>query len=128
MGIAALPAVLCCRNIGFIAFMLPRACIIHTDRHPAATAFSCYAQPFEGRGAIWATDLEGLKKKEGSMGRMCCCSLLCRFSGWAAGLGLCLQSSTASSVWCHGIWSQFYLLESPTACCRQCGCSSGMGC
>jgi hypothetical protein len=47
----------CCRNLGFIAMMLSDACIIHAARHPADTGLSCYAQPFEGRGTPWASNL-----------------------------------------------------------------------
>ena len=45
------------RHIGFIALMLPDACLVHAARHPADTALSCYAQPFEGRGTPWASNL-----------------------------------------------------------------------
>ncbi|KAL4439889.1 hypothetical protein ABPG75_002890 [Micractinium tetrahymenae] len=44
-------------NIGFIAMMLPDACILHAARHPADTGLSCFAQPFEGRGTPWASNL-----------------------------------------------------------------------
>ena len=37
--------------------MLSDACLIHAARHPADTALSCYAQPFEGRGTPWASNL-----------------------------------------------------------------------
>ena len=39
--------------------MLPDACIIHAVRHPADTGLSCFAQPFEGRGTPWASNLTG---------------------------------------------------------------------
>ena len=47
-------------NVGYIAIMLPNACIIQVVRHPLDTALSCYAQPFEGRGTPWAWDLQGM--------------------------------------------------------------------
>jgi hypothetical protein len=47
------------RNVGFISFILPRACIIQADRHPVSSGLSCYAQPFEGRGTLWAFNLTG---------------------------------------------------------------------
>ena len=47
------------RNVGFISMMLPNATIIHADRHPADTVFSCYAQPFERRGITWSNNLTG---------------------------------------------------------------------
>lgn len=37
--------------------MLPDACIVHAVRHPADAGLSCYAQPFEGRGTPWASNL-----------------------------------------------------------------------
>lgn len=45
------------RHIGFIAMMLPDACIVHAVRHPADAGLSCFAQPFEGRGTPWASNL-----------------------------------------------------------------------
>lgn len=45
------------RNVGFIAMMLPDACILHAARHPADAGLSCFAQPFEGRGTPWASNL-----------------------------------------------------------------------
>ncbi|KAI3431774.1 hypothetical protein D9Q98_010530 [Chlorella vulgaris] len=47
-------------NVGFIAMMLPDACILHAARHPADAALSCYAQPFEGRGTPWASNLTAI--------------------------------------------------------------------
>ncbi|KAI7835611.1 hypothetical protein COHA_010488, partial [Chlorella ohadii] len=44
-------------HVGFIAMMLPDACIVHAVRHPADAGLSCYAQPFEGRGTPWASNL-----------------------------------------------------------------------
>ncbi|PRW33326.1 serine threonine- kinase receptor R831 [Chlorella sorokiniana] len=44
-------------HIGFIAMMLPDACIVHAVRHPADAGLSCFAQPFEGRGTPWASNL-----------------------------------------------------------------------
>ncbi|GAB4823620.1 hypothetical protein N2152v2_010666 [Parachlorella kessleri] len=50
-------------NIGFISFILPQSCIIHAERHPAATGLSCYAQPFEGRGTLWAFNLSEISQQ-----------------------------------------------------------------
>eukprot|EP00887_Chlorella_sp_A99_P000461 scaffold17.g461.t1 len=47
-------------NVGFIQMMLPDACILHAERHPADTGLSCFAQPFEGRGTPWASNLTNI--------------------------------------------------------------------
>ena len=46
-------------NLGYIQLALPRACVIHTMRHPLDVALSCFSQPFEGRGLPWAAQLDG---------------------------------------------------------------------
>ena len=63
------------RHIGFIALMLPDACLVHAARHPADTALSCYAQPFEGRGTPWASNLTSA------------CRRWLRYRGWCRGGG-----------------------------------------
>ena len=46
-------------NLGYVQLTLPRACILHTVRHPLDVALSCFSQPFEGRGLPWAAQLDG---------------------------------------------------------------------
>lgn len=46
-------------NLGYIQLTLPKACIVHTVRHPLDVALSCFSQPFEGRGLPWASQLDG---------------------------------------------------------------------
>ena len=46
-------------NVGYVQIVLPRACVIHAVRHPLDVALSCFAQPFEGRGLPWASNLTG---------------------------------------------------------------------
>lgn len=46
-------------NLGYMQLTLPRACILHTVRHPLDVALSCFSQPFEGRGLPWAAQLDG---------------------------------------------------------------------
>lgn len=46
-------------NVGYAQIVLPRACVIHAVRHPLDVALSCFAQPFEGRGLPWASNLTG---------------------------------------------------------------------
>ena len=47
-------------NLGYIQLALPKARIIHAVRHPLDVALSCFAQPFEGRGLPWASNLSGV--------------------------------------------------------------------
>ncbi len=46
-------------NLAYIQMALPGACLIHAVRHPLDVALSCFAQPFEGRGLPWASQLDG---------------------------------------------------------------------
>jgi hypothetical protein len=46
-------------NLGYVQVSLPAACLIHAVRHPLDVALSCFAQPFEGRGLPWASNLTG---------------------------------------------------------------------
>ncbi len=46
-------------NMAYIRMTLPGACLIHAVRHPLDVALSCFAQPFEGRGLPWASQLDG---------------------------------------------------------------------
>eukprot|EP01023_Acetabularia_acetabulum_P004670 TRINITY_DN11992_c0_g1_i1.p1 TRINITY_DN11992_c0_g1~~TRINITY_DN11992_c0_g1_i1.p1 ORF type:complete len:567 (-),score=104.88 TRINITY_DN11992_c0_g1_i1:506-2206(-) len=41
-------------NLGHVYLTVPNSCVIHAMRHPMDTGFSCYVQPFEGRGTPWA--------------------------------------------------------------------------
>ncbi|BDA44128.1 probable protein-tyrosine sulfotransferase 1 at C-terminar half [Coccomyxa sp. Obi] len=45
-------------NMAYIRMTLPDACLIHAVRHPLDVALSCFAQPFEGRGLPWASQLD----------------------------------------------------------------------
>ncbi|CAL8470109.1 g9651 [Coccomyxa elongata] len=45
-------------NMAYIRMTLPGACLIHAVRHPLDVALSCFAQPFEGRGLPWASQLD----------------------------------------------------------------------
>ena len=48
-------------NLGYVQLTLPKACILHTVRHPLDVALSCFSQPFEGRGLPWAAQLDGMR-------------------------------------------------------------------
>lgn len=45
-------------NMAYIRMTLPGGCLIHAVRHPLDVALSCFAQPFEGRGLPWASQLD----------------------------------------------------------------------
>ncbi len=47
-------------NLGYVQLTLPKACVLHTVRHPLDVALSCFSQPFEGRGLPWAAQLDGV--------------------------------------------------------------------
>lgn len=61
-------------NLGYVQLTLPRACILHTVRHPLDVALSCFSQPFEGRGLPWASQLDGDPPLSPTSSQRDCCS------------------------------------------------------
>jgi hypothetical protein len=55
-------------RVGHVLLMLPRACIVHTARHPLDAALSCYAQPFAHAAMPWAWDLDDIADQVGRGG------------------------------------------------------------
>lgn len=51
------------RNIGFMSWLFPDACILHAVRHPADCALSCFEQNFSPRSIPYAFNLTHLAEE-----------------------------------------------------------------